>query len=92
MKIFEDISNSNMLDTFKKYFENMYPDISTIIDEWNFEINIAPKIKGNEDGLKSDIDAVSDFTTDEISDIFENNGSNATKEQWTAITNLNKVA
>lgn len=90
--LLNDINNSDMDDSFKKFFENMYPDIADIINEWKFEVNIVPKLNTNKDGLKDDIETVKGLTTDEIEAAFDNNGEGVTKEQWEAITNLNSEA
>lgn len=91
-KVLSDISNSDMSDSFKKFFENMYPDIADIINEWKFEVNITPKINTNEGGLKDKIESVEGLTTEEILAAFDNNGSGVTKEQWKGITSLNAEA
>ena len=93
-KILSDIAGSNMPDTFKHFFEDMYPDVADIINDWKFEVNITPKINNNTDGLKDDIESVKGLTTDDIVAAFENNGTDGsvTPEQWKAITNLNKEA
>lgn len=91
-KLLSDISNSDMNETWKKFFENMYPDISDIVDDWKFEVDIVPKIIINRDGLKDDIKTVKGLTTEEISAAFENNGTGVSKDQWKAITDLNAEA
>lgn len=91
-KILSDIAGSDMSDSFKKFFENMYPDISDIVDDWKFEVDIVPKINTNKDGLKDDIETVKALTTEEISAAFENNGTGVSKDEWEAITNLNAEA
>lgn len=91
-KILSDIAGSDMSDSFKKFFENMYPDISDIVDDWKFEVDIVPKINTNKDGLKDDIETVKTLTTEEISAAFENNGTGVSKDEWEAIANLNAEA
>ncbi len=91
-KILSDINDSDMDDSFKKFFEDMYPDVSEIINDWIFEVKVVPKIDGNQDGLKDDIDDVKGLTTEEISAAFENNGTGVSKDEWEAITNLNAEA
>ena len=90
--LLSDINNSDMDASFKKYFENMYPDISDIIDDWKFEVKIEPKIISNEEGLKDSINNIEGLTTDEIKAAFDNNGIGVTKDQWKAITDLNAEA
>lgn len=93
-KLLSEISNSKMNETWKKFFVNMYPDVSEIINSWKFEVNIVPKINDNKNGLKDDIGAVKGLTTDTIQSAFDNNGTDGTvtSKQWKAITNLNKEA
>ena len=93
-KLLSEISNSKMNETWKKFFVDMYPDISEIINSWKFEVNIVPKINDNKNGLKDDIGAVKGLTTDKIQSAFDNNGTDGTvtSKQWNAITNLNKEA
>ena len=91
-KILSDIDGSDMSDSFKKFFENMYLDISDIVSDWKFEVEIVPKINKNTDGLKDDIETVKALTTEEISAAFENNGTGVSKDEWKAIANLNAEA
>ena len=93
-KILSDIAGSDMSDSFKKFFENMYPDISDIVDDWKFEVEIVPKINANrgENELNNALKAVKNLTTEEISAAFENNGTGVTKDQWKAIADLNAEA
>ena len=90
--LLSDINNSDMNASFKKFFENMYPDISTIIEAWKFEVKIVPKIASNEDGLNDSINTLKDLTTDEINAAFDSNGAGVSKDQWKAITDLNAEA
>ena len=90
--LLNNINNSDMDDAFKKYFENMYPNISEIIEAWKFEVKIVPKITNNEDGLSDSINFVKGLTTDEIKTAFETNGAGVSSEQWKAINDLNAEA
>ena len=92
MAILTEISNSDLPDAFKKHFENMYPELSEIINNWVFEVNIKPKIENNEDNFKDYLQKLENITTDEISSIFDNNGEGVSDDVWDAIIALNTIA
>ena len=92
-KLLDDIANNEeMPESFKNFFENMYPDIAEIINDWKFETKIVPKISTDDGELKDDVDAVKHMTTEQILAAFDNNGAGVEKEVWDAITELNKEA
>lgn len=90
--ISKDVSNGNIPESFKQYFESMYVDISDIVSKWKFEVQISPKISTNENGIKDSIGKLGDITTEEISAAFRAGGEGVSPEQRNAIFSLNSIA
>lgn len=44
-EVFNTIAESGIGDEYLSYFENLYPELNSIISQWKFEVEILPKIK-----------------------------------------------
>lgn len=90
LKEISNLSSAEMSDTFKKYFEDMYPDMLDIVSKWKFDINITPKINTNKDNIQSDINVLKDFSTEQILAAFKSGGVGVSPDQMATIVDFNR--
>jgi len=80
-------SNEKVDDKYITYFSGLYPDLKSVVDDWNFEAKITPNL----DTYKK-YDLLKDFSTDEILEQFKEGGNNLSESQKTELNNLNLMA
>lgn len=85
--VMDGILLSGINEKYINYFSDLYPDLKSVVDDWNFEAKITPSL----DTFKG-YDLLKEFSTDEIYEQFKEGGNNLSSVQKTELNNLNLMA
>lgn len=83
----DSILSSGINEKYINYFLGLYPDLKSVVDDWNFEAKITPNL----DDFKNN-SLLKDFSTDEIFEQFKEGGNNLSETQKTELANLSQMA
>ena len=85
--IMDSILSSGMDERYADYFSGLYPDLKSVVDDWNFETKITPNL----DEFKNN-KLLKEFSTDEILEQFKEGGNNLSDTLRTELESLNEMA
>ncbi len=89
-------SDDSVENSMFRYFTEMYPDLKSEVENWNFNTKVTPELDVSDSNINSDIEKLSKFTIEDLSqkytDIINGTSGGLTDVQLEALFNLQEIA